>query len=70
MEHSHMLRSLSKTERTVRPTVPKREHYKETCSYFRGNQLMIASSGEAQHQIPSLCDLHDFDKEPSGVINV
>ena len=51
----------------VQPVVKKRAHLLETSSTYRGSQLLKSLKGKKSVDV-SLCDVHDFEDEPSGTI--
>ena len=70
MNHTHKLEALKYLEHTVKPVVEKRKNYHSSAFYF-GDQLMSQASGHTQHNIPSLCQIHDFDSnELSGTVTL
>jgi|EP00505_MAST-04D_sp_SCG-Rhode-Island_P002336 hypothetical protein len=68
--HAHTLQMHQKPQKTLKPTIEKRENYASTSSYFRGEQMLSRLVGKKQHAIPGVCSLHDFKKEPIGTINI
>ena len=68
--HAHALQMHNRPQKTLKPTVQKRENYAETSSYFRGEQMLSRLVGKKQHAIPGVCSLHDFKNEPMGTINI
>ena len=50
--------------RTVKPIVARRKNHHKTSSIHRGTQV-LASVSHARLEAPSLCDMHDFNKDPS-----
>lgn len=56
MNHSHVLDAIKNDGRR-----PPRHS-----AYYFGEQLLSVASGNTQHNVPSLCKLHDFDDELEG----
>lgn len=71
MNHMHKLEGLKNLEHTIKPVVEKRKNYDSTSAFYFGDQLMSQASGHTQHNIPSLCDLHEFGgDELSGTLTL